>query len=228
MIPVKLNDLGNAIAAEGANPVIPGIEILKGSGDNQSTRDLQKSTGLSLLSYTGLGAFQKDKLVGWLSEEESKGYHYLINRIKTTAESLSLDKGVTVALTVEKAKASVKAKLVEERPEISVQIELKSILTGLQGTYDLLKPEKIAFMEKELEHKMKRICTDAVKKAQTELKSDLFGFGEAVHRKYPGYWKTAKYTWDRDFPEVPIKIKVKARIINTGSITKSLFDKKKD
>ncbi|MGE5577478.1 MAG: Ger(x)C family spore germination C-terminal domain-containing protein [Syntrophothermus sp.] len=57
----------------------------------------------------------------------------------------------------------------------------------------------------------------AIKKAQGELKADIFGFGRRLPLKSPGTWKKIKDRWDEIFPSVEINIKeVSARIQSPG------------
>jgi len=59
----------------------------------------------------------------------------------------------------------------------------------------------------------------ALSKAR-ELKADIFGFGEALHRKYPGLWKQVRQRWEEEvFPEVPVSVEVTARLRRTEKLT---------
>lgn len=44
----------------------------------------------------------------------------------------------------------------------------------------------------------------------------IFGFGDAVHRKYPKEWKTLQTKWRDVFPTINVEIKVDARLRDTG------------
>jgi spore germination protein KC len=46
-----------------------------------------------------------------------------------------------------------------------------------------------------------------VDKAQKDLKTDIFGFGERIHSKDPPYWKTVKDNWNDVFTGMPVEIK---------------------
>ena len=101
-------------------------------------------------------------------------------------------------------------------------IKLDYNVTELESDLDITKSENTELLNKLLEDKLKNICKLSVKKAQMDLKSDIFGFGEAVHRKYPAFWKKVKESWDDEFSDMPVKIAVQAKLKNTGDISKAL------
>jgi spore germination protein KC len=61
----------------------------------------------------------------------------------------------------------------------------------------------------------------ALKKAQ-ELNTDIFGFGEVIHQKYPKEWKELEKRWDEVFPEIEVKVIVKSKLNLTGEITRPI------
>ena len=49
-----------------------------------------------------------------------------------------------------------------------------------------------------------------------ELKSDIFGLGQELHRTQPEMWKEFKGDWNSIFSKMPISIAVEAKIIRYG------------
>lgn len=70
-------------------------------------------------------------------------------------------------------------------------------------------------MEKEVE---KRIGA-TLRKVQKEMKADIFGFAESFHQKYPKQWANNKGHWEDIFPQVEVKVEVKAYIRRPGMST---------
>ena len=75
---------------------------------------------------------------------------------------------------------------------------------------------------------IKSLCEKALNKAQKELKTDIFGFGETIHRKYPKMWKKMKDNWDDIFPNLPVNITVEVDTKQLGGIGKPLFMKEEE
>lgn len=64
----------------------------------------------------------------------------------------------------------------------------------------------------------------AILKCQKDLESDIFGFGATFHRQQAKYWKENKLekNWLGVFPDVPVKVEVKANIRRSGLISDSI------
>ena len=84
---IRIVELINAINAEGISPLIAGVQIQDETPGSASTDGLQYSKDSARLKFTSLGALQKDKLVGWLDEDESKGYNYITGDVKGRSAS---------------------------------------------------------------------------------------------------------------------------------------------
>ena len=65
----------------------------------------------------------------------------------------------------------------------------------------------------------------ALNKAQ-ELNADVFGFGEALHRKYPKQWKELEKDWDEIFPELEVEIVVETQVSRSGISIKPIIPAK--
>ncbi len=116
----------------------------------------------------------------------------------------------------------------EGRPSAEVSISVKYAVSATKGGFDITKPENEPVLNRALEDKIKLICEAALERAQKQLQTDIFGFGEAVHRKDPAYWKKVKDKWSLEYAGMPVDVSVKAELKSIGEITKSLFAKKEE
>lgn len=225
---VRIIELVNSIIADGDNPVLTGIEISQDEISPKSTDILKQSGKYKKLKYTGLGAFNKDKLVGWLDEDESKGYNYITDNVKNTIEYADYDSKVKITYEVLNAKSRTKVYFLENKPAIEVKIKTKCNIEIVEGEFDVSAEENKQVLNELLASKVKLLCEKALNKAQKELKTDIFGFGEAIHRKYPKTWEKLKDDWNDKFTDLPVNITVEAETKQLGQITKPLFMKEKE
>ncbi len=225
---IRIIELVNSIIADGKNPVLTGIEITEGEIDSNSTDTLRQSDKIKKLKYTSLGALRKDKLVGWLKEEESKGYNYITGNVKNTVGYVNYNDNVKISVEVKKTKSEMKASLVNGKPAINVEIDIIQNIAMVEGEFDVSKKENIKIVNELAEKKVKSMCEKAVNKAQNEFKTDIFGFGEVVHRKYPKLWAKIKDDWNDEFADLTVNISVKFKTNQLGQITKSFFIKEKE
>lgn len=224
---IRIIELSNCIISDGINPVITGIDVSDGSITPSSTNDLRLSNGIKKLRYSNIGVFKKDKFVGWLTTDESKGYKYIIGDVKKTTAYSYYDDKAKITADVTKAKSKINVFLVNNKPNFNVLISLKQNIVDVEGDFDVSKVENKKIMNEIAEKKTKLICEESVNAAQKEFGTDIFGFGEAVHRKYPKLWQKIKDKWDTEFIDVPVNINVSVKTDQLGEITKPLFIKEK-
>jgi len=221
----RIIELVNCIISDGNNPVISGVGLTEDEeAEPKSTEDLKK-TNIKKLVYTSLGAFSEDKLVGWLDVEESKGYNYITDNVESTVGYANHGEDVEIAFEVSNSGSKIKPSLKDGKPEIEVEINLEYSITAIKGEFDITKRENFETADRIAEEKVKSICEDSVAKAQKELKTDFFGFGDKFRQKYPDYWKTVKDKWNEEFPKLKVNISVKGEIKTLGEISKSYFEK---
>lgn len=218
---IRIIELANSLSSDGINPTITAIEKLSQGSATDSTDELKNSANFEKLRFTDIGVFKKDKLVGWLNEDESKGFNYISNNVKHSSGFNADGNGIEVGTDVLKARSTVKAFLVNGQPQIDVNVEINYVITEVKGNIDVSKMDNLETINRLSETKITKMCKKAVEKAQ-EQKTDIFGFGEQLHTHYPLYWKTAKDNWNEIFSVIPVNIRVKAILLSTGDLTQSI------
>jgi spore germination protein KC len=84
-----------------------------------------------------------------------------------------------------------------------------NIPINLDDPFVIRKLNKIASTQ------VKKELLTTINKVKQE-KSDVFGFGEIIHRKDPSYWRKVKENWNEQyFPELDVKVNVKVFIRRT-------------
>lgn len=223
-----LDKLISDMTSEGKHPVLTGI-TLDGAKDIAGTKEnMQRIDSRALLRYEGLAVFKKDKLVGWLNEEESKGYNYIQNEVKSTAEYVACPNGGNIALEIIRTNSEMKGKVVRKKPEVAIEVRVEANISEVQCNMDLAKDKTIRGLEAKAAEKIKGFMQQAISKAQHKYKADIFGFGEAVHRAEPGFWKKAKQNWDEEFVGLDVDMRVDFNIRGLGTISNSYLETKEE
>jgi spore germination protein KC len=221
---VKLNDLISALASPGRNPVLTGVELIGKAEKGNSKENTNRIHPDAIIHYSGIALFKKDKLVGWFNENESKGYNYIVDKVKQTAGDVPCPGGKgKVAIEVIRSKTKLKGKVANGKPEIEVKIEQEGNVGEVEcKDLDLTKTQTISQLEKEAEENMKNIVNSSVAKAK-QLDTDVFGFGEVIHRADPKYWKTVEKDWNKVFKDVTVNVKTDVKLRRTGTINNSFM-----
>jgi len=166
----------------------------------------------------GTALFKQDKMVGWLNDTESKGLLWIRGEAKqgniTFQAPGKEPKKVTTKLI--RTKSKLEPEIKDGQVYMTLKLEVESYLFDNQARISPDKPEELSRVEEAQSKEVRRQVEAALKKAQEQYKVDVFGFGEAVHRKYPREWKQMEKNWPELFPNVPVKVQVKSLIQHTS------------
>jgi spore germination protein KC len=218
---VHLDELLNTLVSEGKQAVLTGVKVNgdKEKGDNVSS--LQQIKPAAITEITGFAAFNKDKLVGWLTEKESKGYNYIISNLTSTVGSIPCEGGGIIAFEVKKAKTDLQSNIKSGKPIMTIKTEIEADLGEVQCDMDLTKTAIIEQIEADVGKKVQTLMEDSIAKAKEDLKSDIFGFGEVFHRQHPKSWKKWKGNWGDTFQDLEISYDIHCEIRRIGTISNS-------
>jgi spore germination protein KC len=224
---VNIIELAQIILADGHEPVLPGIDISSGTSDSDYMSAMATVSGGKRLFYNGLGVFCDDKLIGWLSDEETLGLNYILGNAKNCAEFVYYNETDQITFEFSRLHSKISAVLKDEKPAIYVKISIDANIAAMEGDLDISKKENQITAAQLLESKIKGICQTAVKKAQHDFHCDIFGFGEVIHRKYPDLWNKLKPNWRQEFSSLPVYFEIKVELKQPGQIIRPMFRKEK-
>ncbi|MGM0921435.1 MAG: Ger(x)C family spore germination protein [Bacillota bacterium] len=226
---VTLDDLIADLVSDGKQPVLTGIEaLIKGNEEAAlSKRNEEMIDSPARLLFDGLAVFDKDKLIGWLDEKQSRTYNAVTNKVKSTVVNISCPKEGKAVLQLLQSKAKIKGKVKNGKPEVNIEFQREYNVGEVECKIDLTKPETIYKLEKIEEQRATKMFEQSIRQVQEEFEVDIFGFGEAVHRADPKAWKKLSKNWDKEFEELPVNIKVEAKIRRIGTVGNSFLEELK-
>lgn len=206
---------------DGKQPVAGLVEIVP--CDTQLSPALEDKTGIDQdkkLIYNGLAAFKGDKFAGCFDGEEARAYNFITNNVKRAFLSVK-DQNYHIAAIVLKSKCNIKAN--PKGDSFTFDVDLSVVLNIIQadGKFDIMRIDFENFVSDKFNEKISQQLTEAVKKSQQEFQSDIFGFGDYIHKQHPKKWKTIKERWEQMYPEAEINIKVNTDVKFTGQIKES-------
>jgi spore germination protein KC len=198
----------NRLLSKTTAPIAPMVGIFEQTG-----REGKKTQKIRVV---GTAVFKGDRMIGELNERESSGLLWAINEIKIGFVTIP-----EANLEIVKAKSKIVPELQGDQVKITIEIDQESNLVqynGHQGITADLVQELEKGQAKEIESQVRA----AVEKS-FDLEADVFGFGDAVHRKYKKEWKELKPRWDDIYPCIEVVIKAKTHINEIGEINQALI-----
>lgn len=210
---VSLDQFMSDVIGKGKEAVLTGIQMNGKQALGETKENVQQIDPSTDLRFKGLAVFKKDRLVGWLNEEASKGYNYTQGEITSTPVVFPCPQGKkNISVEVLRTQEETQFKEINGKPKIDVKISLEGNVSDAQCAIDLSKPETIAQLEKLTAKEIKKTIATALKAAQEKYKSDIFGFGDVINRTNPKYWERVQKDWDQAFSELQVNVEVKADI----------------
>ncbi|MFJ7972413.1 Ger(x)C family spore germination protein [Psychrobacillus sp. NPDC096389] len=225
---VTLDELIVDLRSDGKEAVLTGILIIGKQELGSSKQNVETITPAASIKLDDLAVFKDDKLIGWLTEDESRGYNGIINQVKDTVGTVSCPEGGKADIEVLRFKTKVKGNVKNGSPEVNVLSTIEANVGAIECQIDLTKPESIRILEKAYETAVEDTISHSIKSVQEKYETDIFGFGDAIHRSNPKEWRTMKKQWDQHFSDLLVNVKVDVKIQKTGTVNNSVLDKRKD
>ncbi|MBU7005946.1 Ger(x)C family spore germination protein [Phosphitispora fastidiosa] len=217
---VDLRKFSDALVTPGWDAVLPVIRVIE-SGEAAGSKREEKEAGQTIM-LEGLAIFHNNRLAGFMSPEEVTGFLYIIGETQRGAITLEHKSGngspSQIALLISRASSKLKPVFQEGRLVMEINIKAEADVVEVQGDAAVGSPEVIKELNREFGQKVKSIAEGSLETAQKKFKTDIFGFGKKVHQKYPDYWKEVEQDWYEIYPEVPVTVKVDAKIRRTSVI----------
>ncbi len=204
----------NRLSQPGCEILFPRVKVMEIEEDEMSRE--------SPLEVEGAAAFHKGQMVGWLNDQETRGYNWVINDINRPVyifeSPASPDKEVTVEIF--QSSSSLEARVQGEEIFIKVSViaegriqettSPEERLTGETGTADALN--------RRLAQAVRNDIQAALEKTQQDLKTDIFGFGNLIYRTLPREWGGLEDRWEDIYPEIQVEVEVKGDVRRSGLV----------
>ncbi|MDI3279870.1 MAG: Ger(x)C family spore germination protein [Bacillota bacterium] len=171
----------------------------------------------SELRLMGGAVFKGDRLVGWLDRRETRGYMWIRGQKHGGITIVSPTPAPPGRASIEiiRGRARLVPELVSGRLRMRVQVKEEGNVVESMAPLDFTKAELVRSLERRTATAIRGEIMAALQRAQKEYRSDIFGFGAAVYRRYPGLWRQIEQDWDRIYPDLEVVVEVTSRIRRT-------------
>lgn len=214
--PVTLDRLIENMLTEGSEAVLTGVWVDGNEKIGNKKANVDEIKKAAQLRVADVGVLKKDRLIGWLTEEESRGFNYITNQVTSTAAYLTCSDGRRLALEVIRSNTEMKGRVVDGKPEIVIKIVEESNVAEAGCDIDLNRPETLQMLEAEETKKKIELMQHAVETVQRKYKTDIFGFAQAINRADPKAWRKLKDDWPKHFAELKVEYDVHVHIRRVG------------
>ncbi len=226
-----INDILKLQSSYGYIPVINSIEFFTSLGSKTaspmagviSLRENEQKD--KVFNMIGIAVFKKDTFAGYImGEEEIRGVQWIRNKVRMRNIIIPVSNKDKITIKLVSAHSTVKPIMKDNKPLIQIIIHNTGTIADMTGDFDPMKnPEILAEFEQMENEIIKKEVEKALYAAQTTFNTDIFDFGETIHRDYPKEWKDLEGNWSKVLPELEVEIEVHSSIKRIGVITKPTY-----
>lgn len=216
---VYMYELCGMLDSKTLSPYLPCIQIINGV-------ELEGGHIDSNIELMGLAVFKDDKLSYYLDGIETRAFNFIIGDIKSGVITVKDQVGQEVSLEIITATRKIKTYINDGIPSVDLTINMSSNLDEQWSAEDLTEEEALDLINTQQSEVIKEEVIKVINKAQ-QNNTDIFGFGDAIHRQHPGKWKNIEDKWEELFPKIKINVNVKSIINRTYDMREpSQYEKK--
>jgi spore germination protein KC len=223
---ISIVDLYRMLSNEGVEPVLTGIRLTGNISKGLKEENIKQPAAYAEYKYEGIGVMKRDKLMGWLSESDSKAYNYITNNVKSTVGSAICPSGKGRFLVEVQASNTKIVPLVKNgKPSVKIITHISGNIAENGCMLDLALEENFMALQQAGKEKVLSIISNGVQHVQSKYGVDIFGFGRAFHYKHPRQWREWKGDWDNAFRRMPVEVELHYKLSQLGSIASGFGSK---
>ncbi|RTE08399.1 Ger(x)C family spore germination protein [Paenibacillus whitsoniae] len=167
----------------------------------------------------GTAIFKNNKMIGEISEIETRGLLWIKNLIEKYTITFKLQNTDTlISLTPVKAHVNLLPSLHNGQWKMTVKVKTSG---DIVQNGSMLNPTDLAFLTElnhQFEEEVKGRIEFSVQEVQKKFKTDIFDFATVFYRKYPKQWEEVKEEWNEIFAHIEVNAEVDAHINRPGLV----------
>lgn len=196
-----LYEIYNTLADKGRALILPTVGIAQ---DDKT----------SILN--GTAVFDGDRLIGFMTAEDSMYEMYVTNHIKGGEFNVKADTGNDIAsLRIFSNKTEMKPTVENGKLKVKISTVTEAALEEDDTITNYADKDQLNQFEMRAERQLAADIADSVQMIQSKFGKDILGFGDALHRSDPGAWYQLQGKWDDVFRSAQVSITCKIKIRNS-------------
>ena len=221
---VTFNDLLAYYQNERIQIALPSIYLTGNNnvGDEEENIDASKVDTSVVLGP--LAIFKGNKLIGYLSEEESLAYNIVMDNITNALITNKYDDDKYIVSELIKSKTDLEVD--SKNNKINITVKGNAAIKEVNYNNINLKDENnVKKIEDDLNKKIEKLVKNSIKNVTKKYNSDIFGFENLFYKEDYKYYKQIKDKWsDKIFQNLEIKVDSKFEIVEQGNVLGGIKD----
>lgn len=225
---VTLDDLIEALVSNGKDAVLTGVSLkgnAKTGGEKSNVQSVMPKTRLDLQD---VAVFRKDQLAEWLDENETVGYSFIMNQIKSTTRSIRGTDGKRITVGPVSSNTERNVKIIHGVPHIFLHLKGTFNIQSSESDMDLGTDEAMRYVTRKTEEEVQALMQQTVDRMSEGQQLDIFGFGESIYKSSPSAWHQMIANYGhRYLVHVPVHYKVDILFNRIGTLDTPFYKESK-
>lgn len=212
---VTINELLNMYLDPNLEIVLPSM-ILYGSSDiGDEKENITTSTPKTLVKVGTTSVIKDGKILGYLSEEESKMVNLINGNLTKTILKIPYEDGYVV---FEPNRIKTKQKLNIKDNKITIEISGFSKIKEFHTNKNIKNMKTVEELNKYFNKEIENMIKDNFNQIREKYNTDMFGFQELYYRTDHKYFKKYCSNWyETTFPNIELEVKSNIKLYEKGN-----------
>ena len=194
--------------------VLPTVSIVGNIDKGMSQKNIEKTEAKTKLFNNSMAIFKDDKLIDYLSIDDSILLNFIRGKINNTIITCKCDEDFVVA----EAFNTKESLNVDDNLNVKIQIKANLNLNEVNCDIDLEDSKEIEKLELDLESTLKNDLDNFLVNTIDEYNTDIFGIRDNLYKNYPKFYKEIKNDWYNEyFNKLNFDIDVDFKILEKGN-----------
>ncbi len=201
---ILLHNIFNTLAGSGRSLTLPTVQNVS---NNQSKTPM----------VSGDAVFQKDKLVGFLTGDETKYSLFVKDEVKgglITGE-IEQDGLHPYSLEILSSHTDISHQFKDGVLTMKVKMKTNTALLLLSSEVDFIQYGARDTLVQNAQTMVEENVHGVIAMVQSKFDSDIFGFGEHISKSDPKLWKHLKNNWNETFKALQVEVVSDINIANS-------------
>lgn len=209
---VTMTELQQMIRSKGKAAALPFISILPPQKGDQTFNTIPYLIGTAV--------FENGKMVGSLTERETRGLLWLRNDITYTSVTVRAKEiQGYITLNPTRTRTQLEPIIKDGKWKMNVKVRAEGNVVENGTPLNLGNPQWMERLQQAMATDIKARIQESLKPIQKGFKTDIIGFAEEFERKYPDEFARKQRQWKEVFPTIEVAIQVDSVIRRPGMIT---------
>ena len=219
---ITLNELTIMSLNPNTEIILPSIEITKQTKNEDKLENTEDTKVDSMYKLSGLAIFKNNKLLGYLSNDESISYNIIKNNVKNSILTYECLPKKYLSIEMINSKSTIKTK----NKEININIDIDATLNESACNIKLNDNKELNELENKIESYLNKKISNNINNIRNKYNSDVFGFLDEIYKHdYKTYTQIKDNWYTQTYKNIPINIKSNINIVGIGNVMEGINEK---